>query len=377
MSVGTPPACGRDRVLHDLEVGIEDQLLGVDDAGLQLGRDGCPGPKKSLLDRPPVIEGQQVQRSGSRGWRLDEVRWLRHDARVSIAGGYLAEIDGPDVAWERETVPGLLASLSAEPALVRDESLVRYAAAPVVPFAIKFAVGRWPGQDAGEDAEWAAAAALARRRLTVWQEARIENTSTEFAVGMLNWVEDRIGSWDDQDFASLVRSRVDGLLDSLRRGREHGMRLRETRAQIPPLGCSACWVLRHPGDHYFRRARDNATDACLCELLDAQIAVLSDRYDRLSAEHHFHGAADVILELGVLGTLSADWRDPIRTTVQAANTDAVTVGEQIGLRLVADPNATFNGLLASVRARERWLTVVDRIRDRTIIPRDGTRRLAA
>jgi hypothetical protein len=79
----------------------------------------------------------------------------------------------------------------------------------------------------------------------------------------------------------------------------------------------------------------------------------------------------------VLGPINARWRDPILTTVRAANTDAVTVGEQIGLRLVADPDATFNGTLVSVRAGERWLTVADAIRDRTIIPRDGTRRLAA
>lgn len=296
---------------------------------------------------------------------------------MSIAGGYLAEIDAPDVGWERESVREVLESLRDEPALVRDERLVRSAVDPVVPFAIRLAVGRWPGHDVGEDAEWAAAAALARRRLTVWKEAGTEGASTELAVGVLDWVEDHIGRWDAQDFPSLVRSRVDGLLDAGRRGHERGMRLRETRGQIPPLACSACWVLRHPGDHYFRLARDTATDARLCELLDAQIAVLFDRYDRLSAEHHIHQSDDVVLELGVLGPIGAGWREPVPTTVHAANTDAVTVGEQIGLKLVADPDATFNGTLVSVRAGERWLTVADGIRYRTIIPRDGTRRLAA
>jgi hypothetical protein len=314
--------------------------------------------------------------SGSRGWRLDEVPWLRHDADVSIAGAYLAEIDAPDVGWERESVPEVFESLSDEPGPVRDERLVRSAAGPVVPFAIKFSVGRWPGQDVGEDAEWAAAAALARRRLTVWQEAGVGGASTEPPVGVLDWVEEHISSWDAQDFPSLVRSRVDALLDAGRRGRERGLRLRETRGQIPPLACSACWVLRHPGDHYFRLARDNATDARLCELLDAEIAVLSDRYDRLSAEHHVHQSDHVTLELGVLGPISPGWREPVPATVQAASTDAVTVGDQIGLRLVADPDATFNGTLVSLRAGERWLTVADGIRDRTIIPRDGTRRLA-
>ncbi|MGO9975130.1 MAG: hypothetical protein ACLP01_20470 [Solirubrobacteraceae bacterium] len=194
---------------------------------------------------------------------------------------------------------------------------------------------------------------------------------------MLDWVEAHIGNWDANGFPSLVRSRVDGLLDAGQRGRERRMRLRETRDQIPPLACMACWVLRHPGDHYFRLARDTATDARLRELLDAQIALLSDRYDRLSAGHDAHQSDDVIVELGVLGPLSAGWREPVPTTVHAANSDAVRVGGQIGLRLVADPDATFNGTLVSVRAGERWLTVVDVIRDRAIIPRDGTRRLGA
>jgi hypothetical protein len=97
---------------------------------------------------------------------------------VNIAGVYLAEIDAPDVGWERESVPEVLASLIDEPPLVRDERLVRSAADPVVPFAIKFSLGRWPGQDVGDDAEWAATAALARRRLTVWQDTGIGGTST-------------------------------------------------------------------------------------------------------------------------------------------------------------------------------------------------------
>ncbi|MGO9975131.1 MAG: hypothetical protein ACLP01_20475 [Solirubrobacteraceae bacterium] len=61
---------------------------------------------------------------------------------MGIADGYLAEIDAPDIGWERESVPEVLKSLSHEPVLVRDERLVRAAAGPVVPFAIKFAAGR-------------------------------------------------------------------------------------------------------------------------------------------------------------------------------------------------------------------------------------------
>ncbi|MGA2010510.1 MAG: hypothetical protein ABSH51_08280 [Solirubrobacteraceae bacterium] len=39
----------------------------------------------------------------------------------------------------------------------------------------------------------------------------------------------------------------------------------------------------------------------------------------------------MILELGVLGPIDAGSRDPVTATVQAANTDAATVGERIGI----------------------------------------------
>jgi hypothetical protein len=137
---------------------------------------------------------------------------LRPDVRREHRRWLPAEIDASDVAWERESVARLLASLSDEPTLVRDESLLRHATHSVVPFAIKFAVGRWPGQHAFDDAEWAATAALARRRLTVCREAGIEFASGELALGVLDWIDARIGTWNDQDFPSLVRSRVDSLL---------------------------------------------------------------------------------------------------------------------------------------------------------------------
>jgi hypothetical protein len=139
---------------------------------------------------------------------------------VSIAGTYLAEIDTPDIAWERESVAELSGSLSDDRALTRDDHLVRCAAHPVVPFAIKLAAGQWPGQDACDDAEWAATAALARRRLTVSREARIEFASGEIALGLLDWIDAQIGTRDDHDFPALVRSRVDGLMNAGQRGRE-------------------------------------------------------------------------------------------------------------------------------------------------------------
>jgi hypothetical protein len=83
-------------------------------------------------------------------------------------------------------------------------------------------------------------------------------------------------------------------------------------------------------------------------------------------------------ELEVLEPVERGWSEPVATTVLASQTPSVSVGDRLGLRLVADPNATsFNGTLVSVRDGERWLTYAHRLEDRTIVPEDGTRRVAA
>lgn len=129
---------------------------------------------------------------------------------------------------------------------------------------------------------------------------------------------------------------------------------------------------------YFQSARASATDNRLSELLAAQIALLAASYDRLAAQHDAHDQAEVIAELGVLAPVGSDWREPVATAVLAVEKGAVSVGDQLGLRLVADPAAaTFNGTLVSVRAGERWLTYAHRLEDGTVVPDDGTRRIAA
>lgn len=290
---------------------------------------------------------------------------------------YLAEIGAPDDEWDRETAAELVESLRDVPAVARDEELLRYAAHPVMSFMIKFAVKLWPGMDSSEDATWAATVALARREIAVNRDAGIDGGLGELNLGVLDWIEGRIGRWDDQAFPSLVRARVDGLLDARRRGRERGMRLRQRDSPVTsPPPTSTGWALRHPSDHYFRSARDSASDERLCELLDAQISLLADSYDQLAAQAA-QEPADLVIELGVLHPVASGWSQPVATTVLAVETGAASVGDQLGLRLVADPAATFNGTLISVRAGERWLTYANRLQDETIVPTDGTRRTAA
>lgn len=88
--------------------------------------------------------------------------------------------------------------------------------------------------------------------------------------------------------------------------------------------------------------------------------------------------AELMIELEVLTPVVCGWTEPIATTVVASHTPSVCVGDRIGLRLVAKPDAkTFNGTLISVRGGERWLTYAHCLADGTIVPDDGTRRIAA
>ncbi len=297
---------------------------------------------------------------------------------MGIADVYLAEVGAPADEWERESVAELVEYLRDVPALVRDEELLRAAAHPVVTFMIKFALGLWPGTDPSQDADWAATAALARCEIAVQRDVGIDTGLGDLNLGVLEWIEARIGRSEDQGFASLVRASVDGLLDAGWRGRERGRKLSEAREpQTLTVVDAAGWLLRHPGDHYFRLARAIASDDRLCELLDAQIALLASSYDRLAAQHDAHNQAELILELGVLAPVGSGWVEPVATTVLAADVGDVSAGDHLGLRLVADPAATFNGKLISVRAGERWLICAHRLQDGTIVPHDGTRRIAA
>jgi len=302
---------------------------------------------------------------------------VRHHHEMGIGDAYLTGLDAPNDAWDRVHAAELLESMSDALAVVREEELLRYAARPVTRFVIKFALDQWPGATALDDASWVATVALARRELVVQREAGIEDAMGDLSFGVLEWIDACVGSWDDQQFEALVRAQVDELLDAGRRGRERGRQLRERRGQDPAPGCSSCWLLRHPGDHYFRLARATARDERLCELLDAQITLLADSYDRLAADHDVHRHGELVLELGVPGPLAPGWSEPVTTTVLSVEAGEVSVGDRLGLRLVADPDASFNGTLMSVRPGERWRTCAHRLHDGTIVPDDGTRRLAA
>jgi hypothetical protein len=307
---------------------------------------------------------------------------VRDDVAVRVGDAYLTELGTPADEWDHEAVAGLLASLHETPAAVHDEELLRGAAHPVIGSVIKLFAGVLPGADATEDAEWAADVALRRRQVTVYRKAGVDAGLAALNLQLLDWIDARIASRDETDFAALVRANVDGLLDACRRGRERGDRLREQRGpegveERWSLSQSIGWSLRHPVDHYFRCARAVSSDDQLCQILDAQIELLAESYDRLAAQPADHNQAELVVELEVLGPVDHGWAKPVTTTILAVESGGVSVGDLIGLRLVADPSALFNGTLISVRAGERWRTYAHRLADGTVVPHDGTRRIAA
>jgi hypothetical protein len=293
---------------------------------------------------------------------------------------HLAEVGAPCDEWDREDAVEIMRSLrDADPVLREAESLY-WAAHPVVRLMIDLMLDRSPATDVSEAAELTAAAALSRRQIAVFRTAGIDGGMADLNLAVLDWVDAQAHGQDGPEYALLVRERVDGLLDASRRGRERGRRLRQSSGAPQPSrsSLSAGWLLRHPTDHYFRSARANSTDDRLVALIDAQIDLLADSYQRLAARQVDTHQPELVVDLEVLEPVERGWTEPVATTVLASQTRSVSVGDRLGLRLVPDPKATsFNGTLVSVRGGERWLTYAHRLEDRTIVPEDGTRRIAA
>jgi hypothetical protein len=293
------------------------------------------------------------------------------------------ELGVPADAWAREAAMQLLESPRADLAGVFEEERLHAAAQPMVVFMIRLAAGLSPGTDNAEDVTWIATAALARREIAINFDVGIDGGMADLNLAVLEWIDSRIAGRTDRGFRSRVREEIDGLLDASRRGRQRGHELRALREREgrpdPPSSSSttAGFLLRHPSDHYFRLARAAVSDEDLCAVLDAQIKLMAASYDRLIAGTSGRDEGELVVELQVGDTPHHGWTEPVPTTVVAVAVGAATVGDRIGLRLVADPDAAFNGTLISVRPGERWLTCGDLLQDGTIIPRDGTRRVAA
>ena len=85
---------------------------------------------------------------------------------------------------------------------------------------------------------------------------------------------------------------------------------------------------------------------------------------------------DVVCETQVVSVSPAGWKEPVSAVVTAPIKGDTSLGEQIGVGLVEDPDAMFNGTLVSLRPGDRWRLCARARENDTLLPLDGTRRLA-
>lgn len=305
---------------------------------------------------------------------------------MARAHDFLAELGCADSdAWDHEQAAELLewaGSLSEGDAhaAVRDACLLRAAAQPVIMVIITIAVHATPGEDVAEDAELAAAVALNRRTVLTFQAAGLNGRLAKRNLGLLDRVDALLSSWPEPAWSDAVRRRVEQLLDARRAGCRRGEQLRAAgRMPDPPPEPSVPWLLCHPGDHWFRRARPAITDPILRAAIDDWIADFAPSYATLaagdwSAEEE---RADLVVDLELPDKVLPGWEDPVPTVVVAKRHGRVEIGSQLPLRLVPDGDEPFNGVLIEVLPRERWRTCATLLSDGSILPSDGTRRLQA
>ena len=172
---------------------------------------------------------------------------------------------------------------------------------------------------------------------------------------------------------------MQGLVQARDSGRERGQRSRPQEAPGAGIDFAAgSSMLRHPSDHYFSMARASMTEPELVAYLDQQIAAFAPSYAALAAGDWSsqETQAEIAVELQIYEPTPTGWKDPVPATVVGIHRGSVPIGAQVGLRLVADRDAPFNGTLLSALSGERWLVYGALLDDGTLLPSDGTRRLA-
>lgn len=295
-----------------------------------------------------------------------------------IANEYLAELGAHQEALDTEFAVADLAAIEAFPDGLRDFYLLQAATQPVIWVVIKLPAAGLPGTDLEADAGWAAMMAVTRREVLTLQRVGIDAGLADANLRLIDMIESRIGLWPEGEWTKVVRARVRALIDARDRGRERGPQFKPELAPSArrQLGTQA-WMLRHPRDHYFSRARVTMTDPALVAYLDQLITTLAPRYAALAAADWSseEAQAEIVVEIEFCEPVPTGWKVPVPATVVGAHRGDVAIDSRVGLRLVADPDAPFNGTLLSVLAGERWLVCGTLLDDGTLLPSDGTRRL--
>ena len=303
---------------------------------------------------------------------------------MAVADEHLVEIGGEELdAWDREGAAQLLdwagdAAGGGRDDALREASLLRAAAEPVVPFMVRLPARGMPGADAVGDAELAAAVAFARRGVLANQSAGLDGPSAERNLRMLDRLSELIAPWPEPEWSDAVRRNVERVAEARRAGRERGRQLRAAR-RLPdrPPQPDAEYLLCHPGDHWFRHARGSIDDPALRAPIEEWIAAFAPSYAALAARDWSatEGLADAVIDLEMPAELPRGSPEPVMATVIATHRGAAEVGSSIRLRLA--PASQPGGVLIHVLPRERWRTCIRLFPDGSALPAAGTRRLDA
>lgn len=301
---------------------------------------------------------------------------------VTVADDHLARVGTVLDELDREHVASPSQSDRRLPDCAREARALSEALQPVNAITIRLGAGPAVGADAAEDASWAASVALARREVLAQQAAGIDYGLREDSLRLLDRIDALIATWPDEDWDELARRRVQELVDACQRGAQRGQGMRDRRRDTEPEDdFNIGWLLRHPNDHWLRHAASTVSDPEIRALIGAQIDKLEPSYQRLCGLDWTtqEAVADVICEMRVLGSPGdwIGWKQPVSAVMTTPVKGTTSSDQPIAVRLVEDPDGAFNGTLVSLLASERWLVCARELADGTLLPLDGTRRLAA
>jgi hypothetical protein len=296
---------------------------------------------------------------------------------MTIADDRVGDFAGEIDKWERGYATACLEAAERVPAVVGNAELLSLAAQPIMLVVLKLGIGESPGECVDKDADWAVAAAFARRVVLAHRDAGFDAAPTARNLALIDRIGTLVGDWPEPDWSNAVVDRVSRTADARRRGGARGEYLSTARdRENQSTGATAGGLLRRPADHYFLKALRVVSDAELTAYLKEWVAALDPSYEALGAQDWSFelSHAGLVVEARVLDP-PPDWTEPTRALVLAADRGGAPRNSVLELRQVADPHAPFNGRLCSMLADEHWLICGDRLDDGSVLVGNGTRRI--
>ena len=298
---------------------------------------------------------------------------------MTVADDYVSELTDELGGWSREYAAESLQAVKRLPPALAEASLLFDVATPITQLVIKLTDGDISGSDLQADVGWATAAAFARQEVLAHRAAGLDHGTAARSLALIHRINELLGDWQEPEWSAATAARVKGSMEARRSGRARGAHLRQEEPLEPESEpVTAGWFLRHPGDHYFRRAFDAVSDPGLREPLSEWISDLDANYMRLAEQDWSaeESRADLVTEVRVTSRQAPPWVAPVQVTVLHRHAGDAQVGSTLAVCQVENADTQFNGTLVSTLPKERWQICGHRRDDGSILVSDGTRRLS-